>query len=186
MTITQWRISIRKFCNLFLNWVSIKICKSSHQIFHYWYSIASVRGIPINCNHVLSVSLCFSFPTQTLSTQSNSLGGFLGNGVNVALSMTKLFYGERFQPFVSVTVNDLLFGYEDTLVSMANKFYPRSIRPDMSKMGLLLGVSTIQWHNHLHAYIAKSNCRISSFLHCCCYCERWISSIPICTACVVK
>lgn len=80
---------------------------------------------------------------QTLSTQTNSLGTFLGNGVNVALSMTKLFYGERFQPFVSVTVNDLLFGYEDTLVSMANKFYPRNIRPDMSKMGLLLGVSEI-------------------------------------------
>lgn len=78
---------------------------------------------------------------QTLSTQSNSLGSFLGNGVNVALSMTKLFSGERFQPFISVTVNELLFGYEDTLVSMANKFYPRNIRPDMSKMGLLLGVS---------------------------------------------
>lgn len=61
--------------------------------------------------------------------------------MNFALSMTKLFYGERFQPFISVSVHELLFGYEDTLVSMAHKFYPRNIRPDMSKMGLLLGVS---------------------------------------------
>lgn len=53
-------------------------------------------------------------------------------------------YGHKLQPFISVTVNELLFGYEDTLVNMAHTFYPRNIRPGMSKMGLLLGVSVFQ------------------------------------------
>lgn len=79
---------------------------------------------------------------QTLSSQTNKLGAFLGNGVNFALLAAKAIHG-KFQPFVTVTVNELLFGYEDTLVSMAHTFYPRNIRPEISKMGLLLGVSTI-------------------------------------------
>lgn len=80
---------------------------------------------------------------QTLSSQTNKLGAFLGNGVNFALLAAKAIHG-KFQPFVTVTVNELLFGYEDTLVSMAHTFYPRNIRPEISKMGLLLGVSSIK------------------------------------------
>jgi hypothetical protein len=44
------------------------------------------------------------------------------------------------QPFVNVTAEELIFGYEDTLISLAHKFFPRHRRP-MSRMGLLLGVS---------------------------------------------
>lgn len=67
--------------------------------------------------------------------------------MSFALTMTKLIYGPKFKPFISVTVNELLFGYEDTLVNMAHTFYPRNIRPDMSKMGLLLGVSECTFNN---------------------------------------
>lgn len=45
-----------------------------------------------------------------------------------------------YTPFKSLTVDELLFGYDDTLVNLAHKFYPREKRP-MSKMGLLIGVS---------------------------------------------
>lgn len=79
-----------------------------------------------------------NIPLLTLSSQTNKLGAFLGNGVNFALLAAKAIHG-KFQPFVTVTVNELLFGYEDTLVSMAHTFYPRNIRPEISKMGLLLG-----------------------------------------------
>lgn len=44
-----------------------------------------------------------------------------------------------YKPFVSLTVDELVFGYDDTLVNLAHKFYPREKRP-MSKMGLLIGV----------------------------------------------
>lgn len=65
-------------------------------------------------------------------------------GVSLALDMARLT-GHKLQPFISVTVNELLFGYEDTLVNMAHTFYPRNIRPGMSKMGLLLGVSKMHF-----------------------------------------
>lgn len=92
--------------------------------------------------YVCNLQSFSSFIQQTLSSQTNKLGAFLGNGVNFALLAAKAIHG-KFQPFISVTVNELLFGYEDTLVSMAHTFYPRNIRPEISKMGLLLGVSVI-------------------------------------------
>lgn len=47
-----------------------------------------------------------------------------------------------FKPFVNVTAEELIFGYDDTLVSLAHKFFPKNKRP-MSQMGLLLRVSNI-------------------------------------------
>jgi hypothetical protein len=43
------------------------------------------------------------------------------------------------EPFVNVTAEELIFGYDDTLVSLAHRFFPKHRRP-MSRMGLLLGV----------------------------------------------
>lgn len=48
----------------------------------------------------------------------------------------------KYKPFISLTVDELVFGYDDALVSLAHRFYPRNKRP-MSKMGLLNGVSII-------------------------------------------
>lgn len=95
-----------------------------------------------------SLSTLLSPLLQTLSSQSNKIGAFLGAGVSFALTMTRLLYGPKFKPFISTTVNELLFGYEDTLVNMAHTFYPRNIRPDMSKMGLLLGVSEFYYDRY--------------------------------------
>lgn len=45
-----------------------------------------------------------------------------------------------YKPFVTITADELVFGYDDNLISLAHQFYPKSKRP-MSKMGLFLGVS---------------------------------------------
>lgn len=46
----------------------------------------------------------------------------------------------KFKPFINVTADQLVFGYDDALVSLAHRFYPKHMRP-MERMGLLLGVS---------------------------------------------
>ena len=46
------------------------------------------------------------------------------------------------KPFVPVTAQELVFGYDDPLVSIAHRFFPKTRRP-MSQMGLLLGVSIL-------------------------------------------
>lgn len=48
----------------------------------------------------------------------------------------------KYKPFIELTVDELVFGYDDTLVSLAHKFYPRNKRP-MSRMGLLIAVSIL-------------------------------------------
>lgn len=62
------------------------------------------------------------------------MGYLVSKAISLALTAAK------YQPFVSRTADELVFGYDDTLVSLAHKFYPRNKRP-MSKMGLLNGVS---------------------------------------------
>ncbi|EDS42901.1 epithelial membrane protein [Culex quinquefasciatus] len=69
---------------------------------------------------------------QTISTQSNYLGYFLTKTISLVLTATK------YKPFISLTADELVFGYDDTLVSLAHRFYPRNRRP-MSQMGLLNG-----------------------------------------------
>ena len=73
---------------------------------------------------------------QTLSTQSKTLGYFLAKTISLVLTAAK------YKPFISLTADELVFGYDDALVSLAHKFYPRNKRP-MSKMGLLNGVSVL-------------------------------------------
>ncbi|GAB0096291.1 scavenger receptor class B member 1 [Sergentomyia squamirostris] len=72
-----------------------------------------------------------NIPLLTLSTQSNSLGYFLAKTISLMLTAAK------YKPFIELTVDELVFGYDDTLVSLAHKFYPRNKRP-MSRMGLLI------------------------------------------------
>lgn len=78
--------------------------------------------------------LCLQMFLQTLSTQSKRLGYVVSKTISLVLTAAK------YKPFVSLTADELVFGYDDTLVSLAHKFYPRNKRP-MAKMGLLNGVS---------------------------------------------
>ena len=73
-----------------------------------------------------------NIPLLTLTTQSKSLPRFLTVGLSVFLS------GMHMSPFVPVTAQELVFGYDDPLVSIAHRFFPKTRRP-MSQMGLLLG-----------------------------------------------
>lgn len=73
-----------------------------------------------------------NIPLLTLSTQSKSLPRLITIGLSMFLS------GMKMKPFVPVTVQELVFGYDDPLISIAYRFFPKTRRP-MSQMGLLLG-----------------------------------------------
>ncbi|XP_044764358.1 scavenger receptor class B member 1-like isoform X2 [Coccinella septempunctata] len=72
-----------------------------------------------------------NIPLLTLAMHSNTLGFFLQKTISLLLNMG------NFKPFVTVTADELVFGYDDKLVSLAHQFYPKRKRP-MSKMGLLI------------------------------------------------
>lgn len=65
------------------------------------------------------------------------MGFFVQRAISVVLRMGS------FKPFVSVTADELVFGYEDKLVALAHQFYPKRKRPS-EKMGLFIHVSTIK------------------------------------------
>ena len=58
----------------------------------------------------------------------------------MAKTISVILTATKYKPFISLTADELVFGYDDTLVSLAHRFYPRNRRP-MEKMGLLNGVS---------------------------------------------
>ncbi|KAG8038036.1 hypothetical protein G9C98_006361 [Cotesia typhae] len=72
-----------------------------------------------------------NIPLLTLTTQSKSLPRFLNFGLSMFIS------GLNQKPFVPVTAQQLVFGYDDPLVSIAHRFFPKARRP-MHQMGLLL------------------------------------------------
>ncbi|XP_034947264.1 scavenger receptor class B member 1 [Chelonus insularis] len=72
-----------------------------------------------------------NIPLLTLSTQSKSLPRLLNFGLSMFIS------GLNQKPFVPVTAQQLVFGYDDPLVSIAHRFFPKARRP-MHQMGLLL------------------------------------------------
>jgi scavenger receptor class B, member 1 len=73
---------------------------------------------------------------QTLSYMSTSLPKLMRLGLSLAIRTMGL------KAFVEVTPEELAFGYDDPLVMLANKFFPKHRRP-MRLMGLLLGVIKI-------------------------------------------
>ncbi|XP_056647456.1 scavenger receptor class B member 1 [Diorhabda sublineata] len=87
-----------------------------------------VPEMSVNKNEKIIVP---NIPLLTLAAQSNNLGYFIQKSISVMLSMGS------FQPFVSITADELVFGYEDKLVSLAHQFYPKYKRP-AEKMGLLI------------------------------------------------
>ncbi|KAH8402857.1 hypothetical protein KR222_007674 [Zaprionus bogoriensis] len=72
-----------------------------------------------------------NIPMLTLTSLSPKLGYFLSRTISFVLTAAK------FKPFINVTADQLVFGYDDALVSLAHRFYPKHMRP-MERMGLLL------------------------------------------------
>ncbi|CAH1980103.1 unnamed protein product [Acanthoscelides obtectus] len=72
-----------------------------------------------------------NIPLLTLATQSNNLGYLVQKTISVILSMG------TFKPFVSLRADELVFGYDDKLVALAHRFYPKKKRP-AEKMGLFI------------------------------------------------
>ncbi|XP_045538328.1 scavenger receptor class B member 1 [Papilio machaon] len=75
-----------------------------------------------------------NIPLLTVTSFSPNLAGFVFNLLVTGLAIT---YKDRAKPFVHVTAEELVFGYNDPLVTLAHYFYPKGKRPN-SQMGLLL------------------------------------------------
>lgn len=72
-----------------------------------------------------------NIPLLTLTTQANSLPSILRSSLSAILRFSGL------TPFKHVTPQQLVFGYDDPLTSLANTYYPKGKRPP-KKMGLFL------------------------------------------------
>ncbi|XP_038219846.1 scavenger receptor class B member 1 [Zerene cesonia] len=75
-----------------------------------------------------------NIPLLTVTSFSPNMAGWVFNLLVSGLTLT---YRERAKPFVHVTAEELVFGYNDPLVTLAHYFYPKGKRPN-SQMGLLL------------------------------------------------
>ncbi|PSN51780.1 hypothetical protein C0J52_05277 [Blattella germanica] len=73
-----------------------------------------------------------NIPLLTLTAHGSSLTRF------VQMPMSLMIRSLNLQPFVTITAEQLIFGYDDTLTKLANTFFPVNYRPN-SQMGLLLG-----------------------------------------------
>ncbi|XP_063632607.1 scavenger receptor class B member 1 isoform X3 [Cydia splendana] len=75
-----------------------------------------------------------NIPLLTVTSFSPNLAGLVVSGLASVLSVA---YKKTAEPFVKVTAEQLVFGYDDPLVTLAHYFYPKGKRPN-SQMGLLL------------------------------------------------
>ncbi|KAF2883476.1 hypothetical protein ILUMI_22693 [Ignelater luminosus] len=108
--------------------VNIKFHDNGTVSYQHKKILQFIPELSVNKQEKLTVP---NIPMLALSTLSNSLGYFLQKTISFALSVG------GYNPFVTVTADELVFGYEDSLVSLAHQFYPKYKRP-MSKMGLLI------------------------------------------------
>ncbi|CAD0206846.1 unnamed protein product [Chrysodeixis includens] len=77
-----------------------------------------------------------NIPLLTVTSFSPNLASWL---FNMLVSGLSIAYRDRAKPFVDVTAEELVFGYDDPLVTLAHYFYPKGKRPN-SQMGLLLAI----------------------------------------------
>ncbi|XP_019869130.1 scavenger receptor class B member 1 isoform X1 [Aethina tumida] len=108
--------------------VNIKFHDNGTLTYQHKKILQFVPELSVNKDQKITVP---NIPLLTLSTYSNTLGYFIQKTISVLLSLGK------FKPFVTITADELVFGYEDKLVALAHQFYPKRKRP-MSKMGLLI------------------------------------------------
>lgn len=111
--------------------VNIKFHDNGTLTYQHKKILQFVPELSVNKDQKITVP---NVPLLTLSSQSNSLSYLVQRAISFLLSV------KGFKPFVSVTADELVFGYDDTLVKLAHQFYPKRKKP-MSKMGLLINVS---------------------------------------------
>ena len=85
--------------------------------------------------HVLVILIVFLPAPQTLSTHVSNSFPLVQFVVSTGARTLGL------KPFVQLTADQLLFGYDDTLVRLAHSVFPKHLR-SQAQMGLLLGVSS--------------------------------------------
>ncbi|XP_063392440.1 scavenger receptor class B member 1 [Cydia fagiglandana] len=90
-----------------------------------------VPELSVNKDQKLTVP---NIPLLTVTSFSPNLAGLVVSGLASVLSVA---YKKTAEPFVKVTAEQLVFGYDDPLVTLAHYFYPKGKRPN-SQMGLLL------------------------------------------------
>ncbi|CAH1164763.1 unnamed protein product [Phaedon cochleariae] len=108
--------------------VNIKFHDNGTVSFQHKKILQFVPELSVNKDEKIVVP---NIPLLTLSSQSNNMGYFVQKTISVILSMGS------FKPFVTLTANELVFGYDDKLVALAHQFYPKRKRP-AEKMGLLI------------------------------------------------
>lgn len=136
----------------FMEKVNVKFHDNDTVTFQHNKILRFVPEMSVDKNLKLVVP---NIPLLTVTSFSPNLGGFL---FNILVSGLALTYKDRAKPFVYVTAEQLVFGYNDPLVSLAHIFYPKGKRPN-SQMGLLLArngtldeVSTIYAGNDLEKF----------------------------------
>ncbi|KAJ0183011.1 hypothetical protein K1T71_000987 [Dendrolimus kikuchii] len=111
--------------------VNIKFHENDTVTYQHNKILRFVPEMSVDKNQKLVVP---NIPLLTVTSFSPNLAGWLFNFLVSGLAMT---YKERAKPFVQVTAEELVFGYNDPLVTLAHYFYPKGKRPN-SQMGLLL------------------------------------------------
>lgn len=109
--------------------INIKFHENGTLTFQHKKILEFVPELSVNRNERLTVP---NIPLLALSTQSNNLGYVIQKAISFVLNMSK------HKPFISVTADELVLGYDDGIVDLAHKFYPKYKRPK-NKMGLLIG-----------------------------------------------
>lgn len=110
--------------------VNIKFHDNGTVTYQHKKILQFVPELSVNKNTKLTVP---NIPLLSLTTMSNNLGYVIQKTISFVLTVG------AFKPFVTVTAEQLVFGYDDGLVALAHRFYPKHKRP-MSKMGLLISV----------------------------------------------
>ncbi|XP_017779230.1 PREDICTED: scavenger receptor class B member 1 isoform X2 [Nicrophorus vespilloides] len=110
--------------------VNIKFHDNGTVTFQHKKILQFVPEMSVNKHEKLTVP---NIPLLSLSTQSNSLSSFVQRMISFVLNVG------THKPFITLTAEDLVFGYEDGIVNLAHHFYPKHKKPKDNKMGLLNG-----------------------------------------------
>ncbi|CAB3233520.1 unnamed protein product [Arctia plantaginis] len=111
--------------------VNIKFHENDTVTYQHNKILRFVPELSVDKNQKLVVP---NIPLLTVTSFSPNLASWLFNLLVSGLAIT---YRDRAKPFVHVTAEELVFGYNDPLVTLAHYFYPKGKRPN-SQMGLLL------------------------------------------------